>query len=216
VNVTIQIAVYSDNRKYSIGPGHSCHLFSSENTAGARDIRRRRYMSFQQDIWEMGEHLDSRNSFTIAHEAERMATKTAAEVQAATLDKFIQGWAGWTPEGFLATWADGCTQQNLPFSSKSEVKTHAHVEHLFPVLMSILTNFEVSPSFSRTSGYTLTQCSLLSTMSSTTWLGGRQSSMPSARPTRHGDHTGMSTLFFCGLMRAARRCGKSRSCSIPL
>ncbi|KAL2137547.1 hypothetical protein VTI28DRAFT_9124 [Corynascus sepedonium] len=69
-------------------------------------------------------------------------TKGNAAAQAATLDKFIKGWSSWTPEGFLATWADGCTQQNLPFSSKVPIKTRPDVEHLFPHLMSILTNFE--------------------------------------------------------------------------
>jgi hypothetical protein len=66
-----------------------------------------------------------------------------AEVQAATLAKFIQGWEEWTPESFLAMWSDDCTQQNLPFSSQSPVKNRAHVEQLFPILMSLLTNFKV-------------------------------------------------------------------------
>jgi hypothetical protein len=73
-----------------------------------------------------------------------MATQSLSEIQAATLDKFIKGWAEWTPESFLATWTDDCTQKNLPFSTESPIKNRAHVEHLFPILMSILTNFEVS------------------------------------------------------------------------
>lgn len=79
-------------------------------------------------------------------------TKGNAAAQAATLDKFIKGWASWTPEGFLATWADGCTQQNLPFSSKSPIKTRPDVEHLFPQLMSILTNFEVRLMYKENKG----------------------------------------------------------------
>lgn len=75
-----------------------------------------------------------------------MIPKSTAEVQKATLDEFIKGWASWTPDGFLSTWAEGCTQQNLPFSAKSEVKTRPFVENFFPVLMSILTNFEVGHS----------------------------------------------------------------------
>ena len=79
-----------------------------------------------------------------------MVDQTQAAKQAATLEKFIKGWAKWTPESFLESWADGCTQQNLPFSYKSEVKTRDTVEKLFPVLMSILTNFEVRPEHSLT------------------------------------------------------------------
>lgn len=67
-----------------------------------------------------------------------------AEVQAATLEKFIKGWSGWTADGFLASWSNDCTQTTLPFSSAVPVRTRAHTEKLFPVLMSVLTNFQVS------------------------------------------------------------------------
>jgi len=74
-----------------------------------------------------------------------MATNTVAAAQKATLDRFIEGWAAWTPEGILGTWADNCTQQNLPLSANLEVKTRQRAEQSLPVLISILTNFEVSP-----------------------------------------------------------------------
>jgi hypothetical protein len=66
-----------------------------------------------------------------------------AEVQAATLEKFIQGWAGWTPDGFLANWSEDCTQKTLPFSSEVPVRTRPDTEQLFPVLMSLMSNFTV-------------------------------------------------------------------------
>ncbi len=69
---------------------------------------------------------------------------SSAEVQAATLEKFIEGWRKWTPEGFLDSWSEDCTQQNLPFSSNVPVKTRADAEKLFPILMSLMTNFQVS------------------------------------------------------------------------
>ena len=69
---------------------------------------------------------------------------TAAEIQAAALERFIEGWSGWTPDGFLASWSDGCTQTTLPFSSGMKIRTRKDVEVLFPKLMSMLTNFQVS------------------------------------------------------------------------
>jgi len=68
----------------------------------------------------------------------------AAEVQAATLEKFIKGWSGWTPETFLASWTDDCTTKTLPFSSKIPARTRADTEQVFPMLMSFITNFQVS------------------------------------------------------------------------
>jgi len=66
-----------------------------------------------------------------------------AHVQAATINKLIQGWKDWTPDAFLSVWADNCTQTQLPFSGKVPTRTREHVEHFFPILMSLLTNFEV-------------------------------------------------------------------------
>jgi len=65
------------------------------------------------------------------------------EVQAATLERFIQSWIEWTPEGFLATWSEDCTQRTLPFSFDAPIRDRAHVEKYFPILMSILSNFKV-------------------------------------------------------------------------
>lgn len=67
----------------------------------------------------------------------------SAEVQAATLDEFIKGWEGWTPRGFLDTWSSSCTQKALPFSENVPIRTKDHMAHLFPILMSLLTDFQV-------------------------------------------------------------------------
>jgi hypothetical protein len=72
-----------------------------------------------------------------------IAMPASLEIQAATLEKFIQGWVGWTPDGFLATWSDDCTQRTLPFSFDAPIRDRPHVEHFFPILMSLLSNFKV-------------------------------------------------------------------------
>ncbi|GIJ84898.1 hypothetical protein Asppvi_003749 [Aspergillus pseudoviridinutans] len=69
------------------------------------------------------------------------AMPAPAEVQATTLEKFIQGWAGWAPDGFLANWSEDCTQKTLPFSSGVPVRTCPDTEQLFPVLMFLVSNF---------------------------------------------------------------------------
>ncbi|PHH92986.1 hypothetical protein CDD83_2819 [Cordyceps sp. RAO-2017] len=67
-----------------------------------------------------------------------------AEAQAATLERFIQGWSGWTPDGFLATWSEDCTQKQLPYRYGVPLRRRKDVEHLFPILMSLMTNFELT------------------------------------------------------------------------
>ncbi|KAB8227141.1 uncharacterized protein BDW43DRAFT_304834 [Aspergillus alliaceus] len=67
-----------------------------------------------------------------------------AEKQTATLNKFIEGWKGWTPDGFLASWSEDCAQVTLPFSSGVAPRTRAITEELFLKLMSILTNCELT------------------------------------------------------------------------
>ncbi|KAJ0107623.1 hypothetical protein N8I77_007189 [Diaporthe amygdali] len=68
---------------------------------------------------------------------------SVTETQAATLNKFIKGWAEWTPESMLETWSQDCTQKNLPFSSNVPIKSRADAEKLFPILMSFMTDFEL-------------------------------------------------------------------------
>lgn len=88
-----------------------------------------------------------------------------AEKQTATLNKFIEGWKGWTPDGFLASWSEDCAQVTLPFSSGVAPRTRAITEELFPKLMSILTNFEVPSRHElRTDTRTVNLCSSPCTM----------------------------------------------------
>ncbi|TVY84596.1 Monooxygenase ptaG [Lachnellula suecica] len=66
-----------------------------------------------------------------------------ADIQAATLDKFIKGWKKWTPEDWMATWSDDFKQGMLPFSLGVPSKSRAEAEFILPKLMAILTNYEV-------------------------------------------------------------------------
>lgn len=71
---------------------------------------------------------------------------TKREIQAATLEKFIDGWKKWTPADFLESFSDNCTQTTLPFKSGTgNPKSKVELERLFPILMGTLSNFEVSP-----------------------------------------------------------------------
>lgn len=66
-----------------------------------------------------------------------------AEVQAATLEKFIDGWRKWTSDDFLASWSQDCTQRALPFKPDKPARPRVELEPLFGMLMSTLTNFRV-------------------------------------------------------------------------
>ncbi|KUI60106.1 hypothetical protein VP1G_11165 [Cytospora mali] len=69
-----------------------------------------------------------------------------AHIQAATLDRFIAGWKKWTPEDYLATWSDDCTQQLMPFSLGVPARSRAEVNVFLPKLMTVLTNYELETS----------------------------------------------------------------------
>ncbi|KAH8653813.1 hypothetical protein BX600DRAFT_440865 [Xylariales sp. PMI_506] len=66
-----------------------------------------------------------------------------ADVQATTLQRFINGWKGWTPEGFLASWTHDCTQQTLPFSLAAPIRSRADSESIFPMMMSFISDFQL-------------------------------------------------------------------------
>ncbi|KAI0121123.1 hypothetical protein BJ170DRAFT_600130 [Xylariales sp. AK1849] len=67
-----------------------------------------------------------------------------AEVQAATIDHFLKGWDTWKPEAFLSSWSDDCTQKTLPYSHNVATRDRANTDHLFPILMSIMDNFQLT------------------------------------------------------------------------
>lgn len=107
---------------------------------------------------------------------DRIPIATAREIQAATLHRYIDGWIGWTVDGFLASWSEDCTQQALPFSSGKPPLSRAQAEQLFPHLMSVMTDFKVyfpTPALDidiQKTGSDLTTNRLPCTTSSTTTL----------------------------------------------
>ncbi|ORY69634.1 uncharacterized protein BCR38DRAFT_333345 [Pseudomassariella vexata] len=66
-----------------------------------------------------------------------------AQIQAATLEKFIAGWKKWTPEDMMAVWSDDCEQRMLPFSLGVPPRSRAEVKVILPKLIEVLTNFEL-------------------------------------------------------------------------
>lgn len=67
-----------------------------------------------------------------------------AEVQAATLEKFIAGWKEFTPESWMATWSEDCTQKMLPLSLGVPARSRTEVLGILPKLIGILKNYKVS------------------------------------------------------------------------
>lgn len=89
-------------------------------------------------------HLRSPAFFpTKPDKRDQVSMSAAHEIQAETLQKYIDGWTGWTVDGFLASWSKDCTQQSLPFSSGKPLLLRTQAEHLFPHLMSVMTDFKV-------------------------------------------------------------------------
>ncbi|KAG9229992.1 hypothetical protein BJ875DRAFT_473434 [Amylocarpus encephaloides] len=74
---------------------------------------------------------------------EKVKMSAPAEVQAATLDKFIAGWKEFTPESWMATWSGDCTQKMLPFSLGVPARPRAEVIGILPSLMGILKNYQL-------------------------------------------------------------------------
>ncbi|KAI3318564.1 hypothetical protein HD806DRAFT_540176 [Xylariaceae sp. AK1471] len=66
-----------------------------------------------------------------------------ANIQAATLDKFISGWKKWSPEAWMATWSQDCKQQLLPFSLGVPYRSKAETQVFLPKLMGVLTNYKM-------------------------------------------------------------------------
>ncbi|QIW99248.1 hypothetical protein AMS68_004766 [Peltaster fructicola] len=67
-----------------------------------------------------------------------------AQTQAATLDKFIQGWSSWTPEPMLAVETADCTQTALPFSMGHPPRSKAEVEFMLPKLMKTVQDYKLT------------------------------------------------------------------------
>lgn len=64
-------------------------------------------------------------------------------IQAATLDRYIEGWKHFTAESWMATWSHDCQQKMLPFTLGIPSRSRAEVEIFLPKLMSVLKNYKV-------------------------------------------------------------------------
>ena len=67
-----------------------------------------------------------------------------ADVQRATLDRFIAGWSNWSAAEMVEPWTEDCTQVTLPFSLNHPPRTRAQVEVTLPLLQKVVTGYEVS------------------------------------------------------------------------
>lgn len=67
---------------------------------------------------------------------------TVAANQVATLEQFIAGWKKFTPEDWMASWSEDCTQKMLPFTMGVPARPRDEVQVVLPKLMEILTNYE--------------------------------------------------------------------------
>jgi hypothetical protein len=70
----------------------------------------------------------------------------SAEVQKATLDKYIEGWKKWTPSDSIAAWSDDVTFKQLPLNSGKPSRSRQQLEPRYIMLIENLMNFEVSPA----------------------------------------------------------------------
>lgn len=67
-----------------------------------------------------------------------------AEVQRATIDKFIEGWKTKDPKAWITNWTDDCTNTILPFSMKHPGWSKTEVSEVqLPKLFGNLTNWKV-------------------------------------------------------------------------
>ncbi len=67
-----------------------------------------------------------------------------ADVQRATLDRFIAGWSNWSAAEMVEPWTEDCTQVTLPFSLNHPPRTRAQVEVTLPLVQKVVTGYEVS------------------------------------------------------------------------
>jgi hypothetical protein len=67
-----------------------------------------------------------------------------AEVQAATINEFIEGWKTKDPEKWTTNWTDDCTNTILPFTMKHPGWSKNDVEKVhLPRLFTTLSNWKV-------------------------------------------------------------------------
>ncbi|KAG7287772.1 hypothetical protein NEMBOFW57_007287 [Staphylotrichum longicolle] len=67
----------------------------------------------------------------------------SAEIQRATLDRFIAGWSNWSAAEMVETWTEDCTQVTLPFSLNHPPRTRAQVEVTLPLVQKVVTGYKL-------------------------------------------------------------------------
>ena len=66
-----------------------------------------------------------------------------ADVQAATLQRFLDAWERWSAEEQLALFSDDFTQATLPLRLGIPPRTRAQVEQVLPKLVELVKSYQV-------------------------------------------------------------------------
>jgi ketosteroid isomerase-like protein len=66
-----------------------------------------------------------------------------AEVQSATLQRFLDAWKRWDAQAWLAEFSDDFTQLTLPLNLGIPSRPRAQVEQVLPALMATIKSYEV-------------------------------------------------------------------------
>ncbi|KAH6629943.1 hypothetical protein B0J18DRAFT_85841 [Chaetomium sp. MPI-SDFR-AT-0129] len=69
---------------------------------------------------------------------------TPADVQQATLARFVAGWKNWSAAEMAQVWSEDYTQAALPFSLGHPPRTRAQVEATLPLLQKVVTDYELT------------------------------------------------------------------------
>lgn len=64
-------------------------------------------------------------------------------VQAATLEKFLEAWKNGKAEDTMSLWSDDFKQRLLPLSLGTQTASRAQAELIYPKLVGALTNWKV-------------------------------------------------------------------------
>ena len=68
----------------------------------------------------------------------------SAQVQAATLDKYLRGWEKFIPEEMVSMWSDDCEQRMLPTTLGVPARSRAEIQSILPEIANILRNHTVT------------------------------------------------------------------------
>jgi ketosteroid isomerase-like protein len=68
-----------------------------------------------------------------------------AEVQLATLKRFITGWSNWSAAEMVETWTDDCLQVTLPTTLHHPPRDRTQVLGVLPLVQKVVTEYEVRP-----------------------------------------------------------------------